>query len=382
MARKPREYRRLPGRAKEHFALLKNERCSLWLGSDHLLHIRKQYYREANKRFYFKDIQALSLCRTSSGRTINFVLGGCLAAFILVVIAGGYYGWATGGILGFVPGVLFWGLLLNIAFGPTCACHIHTAVQTERLPSLGRLRTAQKTIAMLKPFIEAAQGRLAPEDIEAHTDEQTEVQASAHALERDPRYTGGAEFIRHENGSAHSILFFCLLPLAASNAAAIFSRDTWLTIYSAITYLLVLVFLLMALVRQRNSDIPLNLRTVTWVVLGALCADFIFGISVAFVYGFVSAFNDPNYFSTYYFDLDDIPLGWPPLDYYLLTVTLIYITLALVGLFTLRDFRRRYAALVVQDKDEAIHMMESHEAKPLESDPPESGPTDDLDEEL
>ncbi len=60
-------------------------------------------------------------------------------------------------------GGIFFGLfLVNLLRGPTCVCQIRTAVQTERLPTLKRLRTARKVIARLKPMIEQTQSPLAP----------------------------------------------------------------------------------------------------------------------------------------------------------------------------------------------------------------------------
>ena len=48
-------------------------------------------------------------------------------------------------------------LVTHLAFGPTCSVTIRTAVQTERLPSLGRLRIARRVLARVRPLITAAQ---------------------------------------------------------------------------------------------------------------------------------------------------------------------------------------------------------------------------------
>jgi hypothetical protein len=61
MARKPREYRRLAGRRNLGWT-----RNTLWIGPDHLLKITVRSYEEQYKRFYFKDIQALSVLRTDA----------------------------------------------------------------------------------------------------------------------------------------------------------------------------------------------------------------------------------------------------------------------------------------------------------------------------
>ncbi|HEO70150.1 MAG TPA: hypothetical protein ENN80_02730, partial [Candidatus Hydrogenedentes bacterium] len=62
------------------------------------------------------------------------------------------------------------GFVLNLYRGPTCKCHLHTAVQDEDLVALRRWRRAQRVAASLKPLIEAAQGRLTPDDFEGGPD--------------------------------------------------------------------------------------------------------------------------------------------------------------------------------------------------------------------
>jgi hypothetical protein len=60
-------------------------------------------------------------------------------------------------------------LVANLLLGPTCVCHLKTAVQTEELPSLRRLRRARKVLARLRPLIVAAQGELTLGEIAART---------------------------------------------------------------------------------------------------------------------------------------------------------------------------------------------------------------------
>ena len=55
-------------------------------------------------------------------------------------------------------------LFLNNLFGTTCACQIRTAVQTEELPSLCRVRQTRKVLDKIRPLITAAQGEITPEE--------------------------------------------------------------------------------------------------------------------------------------------------------------------------------------------------------------------------
>jgi hypothetical protein len=151
------EYRRLTrGRNRYLFAVALAARSSLWLGKDHLLQIDTNGYTETYKRFYFRDIQALVLCKTNAGLRQTVVLGAITGVLTLIAILG------TGEIVAWVFGslaALFGiGLLLELVAGPTSKCYLRTAVQTEHLVSLPRVRGAQKVLASLHPLITQVQG--------------------------------------------------------------------------------------------------------------------------------------------------------------------------------------------------------------------------------
>ena len=166
MAATPKDYHRLPGRGLRKQGFLSfsvaGSRARLWLGKDHLLMVESQFYREDYRRFYFRDIQAFVLRRTNQGRFISITLAVLVLLFgsISVGSAGGvepYFFWIV--TAGFA---LF--LLWNTLLGPTCECHLRTAVQMEELPSLRRLRRARRVLDRLRPLIIAAQGQL-PEGV-------------------------------------------------------------------------------------------------------------------------------------------------------------------------------------------------------------------------
>ena len=160
MARVARMYRRLPGRAASLASY-----HHLWLGPDHLLSVRATGFSEEYKRFYFRDIQAILIGKKGSWKTWNLVWGSASGLVVFVALTS-----SSGGVLFFLMGLggfLFLLLLVNLLSGPTCNCHIRTAVQTEPMPTLKRLRTAHKVLARLKPRIEEAQGVLALERLQA-----------------------------------------------------------------------------------------------------------------------------------------------------------------------------------------------------------------------
>jgi hypothetical protein len=166
MATPERDYTRLPGSGQRRQGLITavRVRSRLWLGKDHLLSVDSQYYSEDYKRFYFRDIQEVIIRKTRSGTIGNVVLGFLAGAGVL-----GFFATSGGPAVFWAIFAGFWLLfvLLNTAFGPTCVSHLRTAVQTEELPSLKRLRRAQKVVARLRPLIAQAQGEIPREEIPA-----------------------------------------------------------------------------------------------------------------------------------------------------------------------------------------------------------------------
>ncbi|MCI0606203.1 hypothetical protein L0156_24720 [bacterium] len=156
-----KEFIKLPGKRIFSMGFARN---SLWLGKDHLLHVINRGYSEEYRRFYYRDIQAILVRETSLGKTFSIILG-IIAGVSLLFLALGWFVWRWEtfalipmGIAAFLWLVLF---VVQIASGPTCICHLRTAVQFEQLPSLRRVRSARKAIAMLRQRVEAAQGPFA-----------------------------------------------------------------------------------------------------------------------------------------------------------------------------------------------------------------------------
>jgi hypothetical protein len=160
---KEREYIRLPGKRYVTFGLTRD---TLWLGKDHLLQVINRGYTEEYRRFYYRDIQAIILRQTSTGRVLNLIFGS-IAAFSVLLLTFGWliWKWETVALLPLGIATSFWVLLFLIllAAGPTCVCHVRTAVQFEKLPSLFRLKKARKAIALLRERVEIAQSSYAPQ---------------------------------------------------------------------------------------------------------------------------------------------------------------------------------------------------------------------------
>jgi hypothetical protein len=166
-----KDYQRLTyARSRSAFVAVSMSRSSLWLGKDHLLGVDSSGYTETYKRFYFRDIQAVTLMSTKRRAIWNWVLGVptivCLAGWSYDLLSSATMELGaiiTGTILTSVFAVP---LLINNLLGPSCICHLRTAVQIEELPSLCRVRKTRRVLEQIRPLIIAAQGgQLSPETI-------------------------------------------------------------------------------------------------------------------------------------------------------------------------------------------------------------------------
>jgi hypothetical protein len=145
----PIAYRRLPGRGTTlaHYV-------RLYQGPDHFLQAASTGWNETYKRFYFREIQAVVIQRTLWQHAWTAAWGASFALFgTLALGAGG----DAGIVLGVIAGFFLLCLLTNVGLGDTCNCYIRTAVQTEKLQTLTRVRTARRFLARVRPVIEQAQ---------------------------------------------------------------------------------------------------------------------------------------------------------------------------------------------------------------------------------
>ena len=153
-------YKRVPGLGSGAF-----ENSRLHVGPDHLLLVGSTAWSESYRRFYFRDIQAVIIRTSVWGKIQNAVWA--LMLFLAAIIA--IQASDVGAVIAWIIASLFaLGLVINTLRGPTCVCHIQTAVQTTKLSPLGRLRRAQKFLTQLKPTIAEVQGNVtAPADVAA-----------------------------------------------------------------------------------------------------------------------------------------------------------------------------------------------------------------------
>jgi|SRR5215218_1675904 len=151
-------YQKLPGRGRTW-----SGRSRIWLGSDHILHVMTRGYVENYRRFFFNDIHGIVVQRTQTGKVWTAIWSVLVAVFALIAISmNDSVGRSVFATIAAPFGI---GLLVNLILGPTCACYIRTAVQTERIPAVSRVRSAEKFIAMIEPHILGLQGELSQEQL-------------------------------------------------------------------------------------------------------------------------------------------------------------------------------------------------------------------------
>ncbi len=240
------------------------------MGDDHVLAVDSNGFSEDYKHFYFSDIQGIITRRTRRGGTWSIVLALIIACSLMGALflekePVRIFFWVLSGAF-----LVF--LLVNAFRGPTCICHIMTAVQEDQLPSLNRLRVARKVIGTLRHAIERVQGRLSPEEV--HTG-QTEVIANSMPSLLEIRQPRGREHqIRHYDGTMHVITFALMLTDGVVTGIDLLHHTVALAVISSLLTAVYCICIVAALVKQYESDIPGTVRRITWASLGFVCVSY------------------------------------------------------------------------------------------------------------
>jgi len=258
-------YRRLPGK-KKGFLIGQH---TLWQGPDHLLQIYSRLGVEDYKRFYFSDIQAIITRKTGVGIVLNLVLGAATVLFCLLAVTSGG-GWSIFNAI--IAGVMLILWIINFFRGPTCETHLLTAVQTEKLHSLHRLKITQPVMNQLRSMIEKQQGRINPETYDQRADHAPAVQkqrTSAGSNRQVPKAQ------KAEKGKVHFALFVLLLLDGLYIAFSFLYTHVALSLLNTAVSMLMGICVIVALVKQHDSNLKQSLRAMTWAALGYVCFSFV-----------------------------------------------------------------------------------------------------------
>jgi hypothetical protein len=267
----PIKYRRLPGRGRRGWVIVAT-RCSLWLGPDHLLDVQSMGVNEEYKRYYFRDIQSISIEQNRTALMWNYIYGivaVCMGALFYAFSesagpgAGATAFLVTGGI---ISGICLVALIVNFLRGPSCICRLRTAVQMQELPSLARTHAAQRTLAIVKPLIEQAQGTLSGSELGAAAAAGQIAQAPPQPGKSAISPGAAMEVVvqQQSKGYMHLTLFAALMIDAVDGFLTI-AHPRWhtLDIVNIIFTLGILAFSLTTLVRQRRAILPDGLKKIT-----------------------------------------------------------------------------------------------------------------------
>ena len=274
MARKSKEYRKLPG-YKKGFLLGQH---TLWEGPDHLLQMLSRVGVEEYKRFYYGDIQAIVTRKTIRGTIQNIVLTCLVLIFALPAL---YFdgGWST--FYWLVAAGMLVLLLVNLFKGPTCETRLMTAVQTEKLHSLHRLKNATKVMDRLRVHIQRSQGALKREALAKIPGRQPNELNRNRPAQRRQTTTSP---LRNEKGRAHMGLFLLLLFEGVLVSLGFFVNHVTLTVISSVAGLCTGICVIVALVKQYDSNIGGTLKAITWASLGFVCINFVAGYIISMVF--------------------------------------------------------------------------------------------------
>jgi hypothetical protein len=167
MTQPPRKfYRRLPGRGAGWGRFYR-----VFMGADHLLQVGSSGFREDYTRYFYRDIQAISIQQTHRRALLNWLLA--------LPLLGGLVHWGRHylqtGILAdpyLLMGAAFCGLwmlllLFNTMLGSTCITRLQTPARVDRIWAWNRVPQAQQNLARLKQLVESVQGQQPPEAMAA-----------------------------------------------------------------------------------------------------------------------------------------------------------------------------------------------------------------------
>jgi hypothetical protein len=238
----------------------------LWLAPDHLLHLQRHLFFQRRKRFDYRDIQALVLRQTRTYMQILVILliFAFLCSFLIVAGLNGGAPWLGVVVLSLPTLGLLLAAAIHYALGPTCKCHLRTAVQVEELQSLRRMRPAREALTLLRRHVEQVQGAETAQAEEESGTVSWEAGVAATAPEQ-PVLERRAPQRRDYSGWAHALLFFAFFLSAVLSAVALIRLDPLVFALGLLNLLMIVGALVGALVMQHTRNVTNELRVMGWV---------------------------------------------------------------------------------------------------------------------
>ncbi len=283
MARKERIYRRLPGRPFSPFGV-----SSFWHGPDHLLLVESAFFKERYRRFYYKDIQAVVMHRTSLHWVWTALWSGLALLFGIIVFMtpGTHYVSAT------LLAISLAALAVNLILGPCCRVFLQTAVQRQHLRTLKRVRAAAKTMDRIKSLVEAQQGTWEKHKSAEAQEKKVSAPSVSPPIQQD---TPPASAVEKAPAGLfrpllHRILFGLLIAAGVLGGIQLYLKSLPLGLLEALMHAVLLVMVIVTMVRWYRHLKGTVISKINWLALILI----VFYSAVGYVLYFAVSFRYPE----------------------------------------------------------------------------------------
>jgi hypothetical protein len=318
---------------------------SLWQGADHLISVQTTMASEDYRRFYFPDIQSITVQKTGMYHVYSFLFGlpGVLALTVGTLADTTPLPWLIFSVL---AGLMLAGNLLR---GPTCICHIRTAVQSVRVRALVRMRRLNRVLDQVMPLIAESQKsqptvptRPSPEAGAGRPILTAPNQKGAPALP--------ASKARPASVRLHQILFGGLLIQALLSGGNFFVSNLIYGLLASLFVAGIMITTVVALARQADSGINATAKRMTWAALVLMCLEVAAGYGASFwaYTAYPELIN--NQWGLYKHLVMLSPQDHPLLLGFSLLVTVVALILGLGGTISLRRHRREPTGAPTRDR--------------------------------
>lgn len=261
-------------------AALAAKKGEVWLAPDHFIYTERSGYSEKARRFFFADIQAISITPTNSAYQNARVLTAISVIVLLLAIALIALHLQEGSnslalpffyILAVVISVpCIWGAVRRWLMVPSCHFAVHTAAQSHTLATVASMKRARILEETLRQRILETQGTVPATELDGSWNAERQVGSAAATSERHIRLSADVAAAPPKlpfKPGWHATLFALQIIGSAHSAYALANPE--LVIESLSTLLLVVqaVAFIGVLINQSRRRSTGELRLFTWLIL-------------------------------------------------------------------------------------------------------------------
>jgi len=279
MKNNTKKYKRLPGRKRKFVG-----KDTIWAGADHMLLVESTGMSEDYKRFYYKDIQSISITRTKTEIIKNSFIS--VLALLFFLMASSFLKSEEGLsiFLFIISSVFFLFLIINLIQGASCICWITTAVQRIKLKPVNRCRQAVKMMTIIGPRIEQVQGVLPLNEL----GERMNARAPSADVKK-ATYSPGipVETLRFW----YKTLFIMCLAGAGLGCFLLYSHSLFPYLLGSMFGIGFVIVTIITLVKQSQWEKKSSVSFLPWVIIGVFILDLIEGYSLLMMMIFKGAKN-------------------------------------------------------------------------------------------